>query len=229
MSIFTIGDPHLSLASEKPMDIFAGWGNYTERLEQCWRSIVSDSDTVVLAGDISWAMTLDEACADFAFLEALPGNKIILKGNHDYWWTTMRKMESWAANCGFSTIRFLFNNSFIIDGYGICGTRGWYINESESDNEKILSRELGRLRASINSFDFAACSDAAAFLHYPPIYRGSILKDFVELLKDKGIKKCYYGHLHGASINHAFNGVHEGIEFKLVSADYLKFAPYKIN
>ena len=229
MSIFTIGDPHLSLASEKPMDIFAGWGNYTERLEQCWRNTVSDGDTVVLAGDISWAMTLDEARADFAFLDALPGSKIILKGNHDYWWTTMRKMENWAEECGFSTIRFLFNNSYIISGYGICGTRAWYINEAECDNKKILARELGRLRASIDTLDLDVCSGAAAFLHYPPIYRGSILTDIVELLKVKGIEKCYYGHLHGASINHAFCGMHDGIEFKLISADYLKFAPYKIN
>lgn len=229
MSIFTIGDLHLSLAVGKPMDIFDGWGNYTERLERCWTNIVSPCDTVVVAGDISWGLTLDEAAADFAFLDALPGQKIILKGNHDYWWTTMRKMQNRVAECGFSSIRFLFNNSYIIENVGICGTRSWFYDEDTHDTDKIFLREIGRLKASVASLDLKKCDDAAVFLHYPPIYRGSIVEEIIDILKKSGITRCYYGHLHGASIEHAFNGEYGGIKFKLVSADCLKFAPYKIN
>jgi predicted phosphohydrolase len=229
MSIFVLGDPHLSLGSQKPMDVFEGWGNYTERIKSQWRDTVTEGDTVVLAGDISWAMSLDEARADFAFLEALPGSKIILKGNHDYWWATMKKMNDWLEGCGFSSMRFLFNNSYIAEGFGICGTRSWSNCDGEPDDERVFAREIGRLRASIASLDLAACSDAAVFLHYPPVHRSGAVEEIVDIIRASGIKKCYYGHLHGASVERAYNGEYRGVHFKLVSADYLKFAPYKIR
>lgn len=229
MAVYTIGDLHLSLGGEKPMDIFAGWGNYTARLTENWHNIVAPQDTVVIVGDVSWAMTLEQAVTDFAFINELPGSKIIVKGNHDYWWSTMKKMAGWAQDNGFDTIRFLFNNAYVVEGLGICGTRSWFYDETEYENDKVFARELGRFKASIAALDRTQCRNIAAFLHYPPIYRDNIVQDIITMLKDNGIARCYYGHLHGASIEYAFNGVYEGIDFRLVSADNLKFAPYKIQ
>lgn len=228
MSIFAIGDPHLSFGVQKPMDIFAGWDNYAERLRENWIEAVHKDDTVILVGDISWAMTLDEAIPDFRFFEELPGQKIILKGNHDYWWSTMRKMNDWLGANGCHSIRFLFNNAYIVENFGICGTRSWFYDENEPENEKVFARELGRLQASLAALDRTGCNSMAVFLHYPPIYRGRAVKEIVALLKKNNVQRCYYGHLHGASIPHAFNGVYDGILFQLVSADFLRFSPLKI-
>jgi len=229
MSVFVIGDLHLSLNTEKPMDIFSGWGNYTERLQKAWQDSVEPGDTVVIPGDISWAMSLDEACADFDFINKLPGQKIISKGNHDYWWTTMRKMNDWLADNSFDTIKFLHNNSFICDGFGICGTRSWFYDEDEAEPDKVFLREMGRLKMSLDSLDFSACEDAAVFLHYPPIHRSKAVEDIIGMLKSYGIKRCFYGHVHGPSIKQAFIGEYGGIDFKLISADYLKFSPYIVD
>lgn len=229
MAIYTIGDLHLSLGSDKPMDIFEGWGNYTKRLEKNWRNIVRDGDTVVIVGDISWAMTLDEAQTDFSFIESLPGSKIITKGNHDYWWTTMKKMSAWLDICGFGSIRFLFNNAYVVEDTGICGTRSWFYDEDEYENDKVFAREIGRLDASIAALNGQLCEEKIAFLHYPPVYRGSVVGDILKILKENDIHRCFYGHLHGASIDHAFNGMLDGIEFRLVSADNLDFAPFKVK
>lgn len=228
MSVFAIGDLHLSLGAAKPMDIFQGWDNYARRLEDHWRATVGPEDTVVVVGDLSWAMDLEGASLDFAFLHSLPGRKIVLKGNHDYWWTTMRKMGNWLRDHGFDSIKILFNNAFIAEGLGICGTRSWFYDDGEPADAKIFARELGRLRASLAALDRVACADAAVFLHYPPVYRGNIVREVIDVIREFDIKRCYYGHLHGPSIPNAFNDTYEGIAFQLVSADYLKFAPLKI-
>ena len=149
MSIFAIGDPHLSLGCNKEMNIFAGWHDYVQRLEQNWREWISSEDTVILAGDISWAMNIEDTLADFTFLHRLPGKKYLMKGNHDYWWTTLSKMNAFCAAQGFSTIRFLNNNCYIEEGYAICGTRSWLFDVGQPHDAKVMNRELGRLRASL--------------------------------------------------------------------------------
>lgn len=229
MSIYTIGDLHLSLNSEKPMDVFEGWGNYTERLEHCWRNVVKAEDTVVIVGDVSWAMTLKEAQKDFSFIQSLPGQKIISKGNHDYWWSTMKKLGEWRDENGYDTIRFLHNNAYVVDDVGICGTRSWFYDEEEYETDKVFARELGRLRMSVQALNKLNCKEKIAFLHYPPIYRGNIVEDIVDILTENKIDRCYYGHLHGSSIEYAFNDTYKSIQFRLISADNLNFCPYKVK
>lgn len=229
MSLFVIGDLHFSLATEKPMDIFAGWGNYFERLVDNWQSRVKAEDTVIIPGDVSWAMSLSEAFSDFDCINKLNGNKIILKGNHDYWWTTRRKLDSWLKENSFNSIRILHNDSYVVEDIGICGTRSWFFDENEAKDDRVYQRELGRLEASIKSLKGSKTVENIAFLHYPPIYKNSCCEDIVALLKENGINRCYYAHVHGESIAYAFNGVYDGVEFRLVSADYLSFEPYIIK
>lgn len=226
MALYAIGDPHLSLGAEKPMDIFCGWQDYTQRLAANWQRLVTPQDTVLLCGDISWAMKLEACMADFSFLNTLPGRKILLKGNHDYWWTTRAKMERFCAENGFDTLHFLQNDSYVEGDVTICGTRGWLFDLEDPQDEKVHNRELGRLKASLES---AKKPPIIAFLHYPPIYQNQIEHDFIDLLKAHGVSRCYYGHLHGKSCNYAFQGDYEGISFRLISADYLGFCPIFIS
>lgn len=226
MAIYAIGDLHLSLGGHKPMDIFPGWQDYVSRLEANWRRLVRPEDTVVVAGDISWAMKLEDTQADFEFLNALPGTKILLKGNHDYWWTTVRKMEQFFEDKGFSSFRILHNNSYLVEGKCICGTRSWLFDIEEAHDEKIMNRELGRLRTSMDS---AANNDRIVFLHYPPIYPHADARQVVELLHEYNVKKCFYGHLHGNSIRYAVQGEVDGVDYRLISADALGFCPYKLS
>ncbi len=228
MSLFVIGDLHLSLGVKKPMDIFDGWGDYTGRLYSNWNKAVKPGDTVVVPGDISWGMTPEEAGPDFAFLNALPGDKILLKGNHDYWWQTRKKLETWKAEKGFDTIRFLLNDAYVVENTGIAGTRSWFYEEEQAD-ERVFQRELGRLRSSLQALAEMECGERIAFLHYPPVYRNFSCPEIIAILKEFGVKKCFYGHIHGDSIAYAWNGVTDGISFRLVSADNLGFAPYLIK
>ena len=169
MSLFCIADLHLSLGNDKPMDIFSGWQDYTSRILNNWNSIVKDDDTVVVAGDISWAMKLEDCFNDFDFINnKLKGNKILLKGNHDYWWGTKKKIDSYLKENGFDTIKILFNNSYTVGNYNICGTRGWNLEIDSEEDEKILNRELGRLKLSLDSVDND--KETIVFLHYPPLY-----------------------------------------------------------
>ena len=169
MAIYTIGDLHLSLGCEKPMDIFPGWQGYMEKLERHWNTLVRPEDTVVLAGDTSWAMKLEDTVADFSFLQRLPGQKLLLKGNHDYWWTTVKKMERFLQENGFDSLHILHNNSILAEGLAVCGTRSWMFDVGEAHDEKVMNRELGRLRASLDAAQEGA--ERVAFLHYPPVYR----------------------------------------------------------
>jgi predicted phosphohydrolase len=228
MQLFGIGDLHLSLGvPEKPMDIFQGWENYMELLEQNWRSVVQPEDTVVVAGDLSWGMNLQQAKADFAFLDALPGQKIILKGNHDYWWNSMKKMQQFFVDNGFSTLQILHNNHYAFAQYGICGTRGWVNMNGEEADAKVLAREVQRLEVSIQSA-LAAQLQPIVFLHYPPIYGNAYNYDLLEVLHRYQIADCYYGHIHGKSHQYAFQGQYEETKLHMISGDYIQFNPQKI-
>ncbi|MDY4608420.1 MAG: metallophosphoesterase [Eubacterium sp.] len=222
MSLFAIADTHLSLGTNKPMDSFPGWNDYVARLGNNWNSIVKEEDTVVIAGDISWAMNFDELYEDFSFLNDLNGKKIIVKGNHDYWWNTLSKMNKFIAENNFDSINILQNNSYDVDGISVCGSRGWMFESSEEHDEKILSREVGRIKMSLDS---AVNENRILFLHYPPITTNSSCDEILDTLKEYGIKKCFYGHLHGMATKYAFEGEYDGIDFKLISADRLSFVP----
>lgn len=222
MSLFAIADTHLSLGTNKPMDSFPGWNDYVERLGNNWNSIVKEEDTVVIAGDISWAMNFDELYEDFSFLNDLNGKKIIVKGNHDYWWNTLSKMNKFIAENNLDSINILQNNSYDVDGISVCGSRGWMFESSEEHDEKILSREVGRIKMSLDS---AVNENRILFLHYPPITTNSSCNEILDTLKEYGIKKCFYGHLHGMATKYAFEGEYDGIDFKLISADRLSFVP----
>ncbi|MBQ4612684.1 MAG: metallophosphoesterase [Clostridia bacterium] len=229
MALFAIGDPHLSLGTDKPMTVFPGWDDYVERLEKNWRELVGPQDTVVLAGDISWGMSLEQAREDLAFLNALPGQKLLFKGNHDYWWTTRRKMDTFLSDNGFDTLRIVHNDAVAVDGrFAVCGSRGWFNDDGVEADRKVLLREVGRLRASIEAAKKTGL-EPVVFLHYPPLFAGQRCEELLEVLRDEGIGRCYYGHVHSAGIRMAFNGEHEGVHYQLISADALGFCPMKIT
>lgn len=228
MAVFAIGDTHLSLGVDKPMDIFGGWQDYQDRLLKNWTRLVSPEDTVVIPGDISWALNLENTLEDFKFLDSLPGTKIIGKGNHDYWWETLTKMNAFLEANDLKTIKFLFNNAYEVGDIAICGSRGWFFDDETDSSDKIISRECGRLKTSIDAA-IATGKQPVAFLHYPPISRDKICEPIMQVLLDNKIEKCYYAHLHGASIAYAFRDTYEGIKFDLISADSLEFTPKFIS
>ncbi len=225
MSVFAIGDLHLSLGVQKPMDVFSGWDGYVERLENNWKALVKDGDTVVIDGDISWGMNFEQCCEDFAFLEALSGKKVLVKGNHDYWWNTVSKMMRWFDEKGFKTFEILHNNCIFAEGKALCGTRGWFYDIGQPADEKVMNREAQRLKTSL---EMAKDAEKIVFLHYPPIYSAAKADNLVSVLHEFDVKRCYYGHLHGASIQNAVQGSVDGIEYRLISADALQFCPIKI-
>ena len=223
MALYAIGDTHLSLGSNKPMDVFGGgWEGYVDKLSAGF-SVVRPEDTVVLCGDLSWGMNLAEAQEDFAFLDALPGKKILLKGNHDYWWTTAAKMNRFFDENGFHSLHILHNNCHEYGPYALCGTRGWFYEET--GDQKVFHREVMRLEASLKA---AGEREKLCFLHYPPCYQGYTCPEIMALLEEYGIKRCYYGHLHGGSHRLAVEGRYGEVEYHLVSADYVGFQPQKI-
>lgn len=228
MSIFAIGDTHLSFGTDKPMDIFRGWENYEQRLEKNWKAVVGENDTVVIPGDITWGMTMDEALEDFKFLDALPGEKIILKGNHDYWWSTKRKADLFFEKNQIKTIKVLNNNAYKVGDFALCGSRGWFFDNTAQNDIKVLLREAGRLRTSIQQAEQLG-GEKIAFLHYPPVAGGEVCREIVDVLSEGGVKRCYYGHLHGPALSFAFNSEMFGIEFRLVSGDFLGFCPKLIE
>ena len=229
MSLFAIADTHLSLGADKPMDVFRGWSDYVDRLEENWRRLVTSYDTVVIAGDISWAMKLEECHADFAFLDSLPGTKLLLKGNHDYWWQTKKKIDDYLAANRFDTIKILFNNAFEIGDVAVCGTRGWYYDKDGEHDEKVINREVGRLKLS-HTAALAFNKPIVAFLHYPPVYGDVECEEIMNALTELGITKCYYGHLHGERTHmNAVVGMYKGIDFHLISCDYTRFLPVLVR
>ena len=224
MALYAIGATHLSLSANKPMDVFGGgWEGYVDKLREGF-SRVDAEDTVVLCGDLSWGMGLEEAEADFAFLDALPGaRKLLLKGNHDYWWNTAAKMNRFFQEKGFSTLQILHNNCYFYGDYALCGTRGWFYEEK--GDQKVFKRELIRLEASLKA---AGERRKLCFLHYPPLYQGYRCPEIIALLEQYGVERCYYGHLHGGSHRLAVEGLHGNVEYHLVSADFTGFRPQKI-
>ncbi len=229
MALFAIGDPHLSLDGSKPMTVFSGWDGHVERLTQNWERLVGESDTVVIAGDVSWGMTLEGARADLAYLHRLPGRKLLFKGNHDYWWTTRRKMDNFLDAEGFDTLRIVHNDAVVVDDeIAVCGSRGWFYDAEGAADRLVLLREAGRLRTSIQAAKESGCTPIV-FLHYPPIYAGQICNEIVEVLQQEGIRQCYYGHVHSHGIRQAFNGELDGIRYQLISADAVGFCPVPIK
>lgn len=224
MSLFAIADLHLSLGADKPMDIFPGWAGYVEKLEKNWRENVRPEDTVVIAGDISWGLEIGETKEDFAFLDSLPGTKLLLKGNHDLWFSTKTKVERFFEENGFSTLKILFNNAYEYGDYAICGTRGWMNDQTD---KKVLLRECGRLRLSLEAGKKLG-KKPLVFLHYPPVYGGGECYEILDVLLEYGIERVYYGHIHGYSAGYAINGIRNGIDFQLISCDYIQFNPIKI-
>lgn len=224
MALYAMGDLHLCLGAPKPMDVFGGaWVGYMEKLKR-GLSVITGDDTLILMGDLSWALDLNSAVADFAWINEIPGRKIILKGNHDYWWSTQAKFTKFCLENGFSDLNLLNNNCYFYDDWAICGTRGWFFEEERSGDhdEKVFRRELIRLEASLKA---AGDREKMVFLHYPPRYKGYTCREILDLLESYGVRRCFYGHLHGASHKLAMEGTWDGIEYRLLSADYLDFQP----
>lgn len=229
MALYAIGDLHLSNSTtEKPMDVFGGtWVGYMDKLRE-GLSVVTAEDTTILLGDLSWALDLSQAKEDFAWINKIPGKKIILKGNHDYWWSTAAKFYKFCEENSFSDMFILNNNHYVYNDVAICGTRGWFFEEDRGSthDEKVFKRELLRLEASLKS---AGDLPKIVFLHYPPRYKGYTCDPILDLLKQYDVRRCYYGHLHGASHGLAQEGLWDGVDFKLVSADRLNFEPLRVN
>lgn len=231
MSIYVIADLHLYFSIDKPMNIFGNnWENHAEKIKDNWIKKVKPEDTVLIPGDFSWATYLEDTYEDFKFLNELPGRKILLKGNHDYWWTTLNKMNNYIKKSSFENIDFLYNNSYLIEDRIIVGTRGW-IGNLNTENIKILKRENERLKLSIKSGieKYGRDKEIIVLMHYPPFIKDNMEVDFIKTLKDYNVKKCYYGHLHAESHKDAVEGKIEDIEFKLVSSDYMNFDLVKID
>ncbi len=227
MALYAIGDLHLSLGTDKPMDVFGGtWAGYVGKLRAGF-STVGPEDTTVLLGDLSWAQGLDRAAADFTFINEIPGRKLIVKGNHDYWWPTAAKFKKFCEEHGFENMELLHNNCGLYGETALCGSRGWFFEENRegTHDEKIYNRELSRLERSLQA---AGDREKLCFLHYPPRYRGYQCPEILELLRRYGVRRCFYGHLHSGSHRLAVEGEIEGVSFSLVSADYVNFKPIRI-
>ena len=235
MSIYVIADLHLSFSNNKPMDIFGeNWKDHAIKIEENWIKKVKEEDYVILPGDFSWAMYLEETKLDFQYLNSLPGKKILLKGNHDYWWSTVTKTNNFLKDNDIKNIDILYNNSYLAEDKIIVGTRGWNILDTDCDS-KMIKRECARLELSIKDgiIKFGNDKEIIAFLHYPPItkeYKSIPEKsEFVKILNKYGIKRCYYGHLHGKAHSDAVEGKIGEVTYKLISADYLNFDLLKID
>ena len=227
MSLYAIGDLHLSFSAEKPMDVFGDkWENHAEKLRQGF-SKLNEDDVCVICGDLSWGMGLEQTREDFLFIHSLPGKKIILKGNHDYWWSTATKAKRFFAENGIDSIDILFNNSSFYENYALCGTRGWFYEEEKGDghDKKIMLREIARLETSLNA---AGAREKLVFLHYPPRYKGYTCQEILDILEKYGVRQCFYGHLHGGSHKLALEGLWDGIFYRLLSADYVNFQPQPV-
>lgn len=228
MAIFAISDLHLPLGVNKPMDVFGSkWSNYVERLRDNWQKIVSKDDIVIMPGDISWATYLEDSVKDFEYINSLNGRKVILKGNHDFWWSTMNKLREFLAEHSFDTIEFVHNTAVMYGDTAICGTRGWNIaHENSSDEDKkIFLREKQRMILSLEEAKKKGAKRIIAAMHYPPVERDGDNFDFIDIFKEYGVRKCIYGHLHAAAQSYAVQGDVMGVDLELVSCDYLKFVP----
>ena len=227
MALYAIGDLHLSLGSDKPMDVFGGgWENYVEKLKAGFSSLSPD-DVCVLCGDLTWGMSLQESLEDFRFIGALPGKKIILKGNHDYWWSTATKAKNFFAQNGIGDIDILNNNCFFYGDTAICGTRGWFYEEEVhgAHDKKVMAREVMRLETSLKA---AGDAEKICFFHYPPRFKNYVCREIVDMLSAYCVKQCWYGHIHSHGHRFAVEGPVEGVDYHMVSADYVGFTPVRV-
>lgn len=229
MAIWAMADLHLSLGTDKPMDSFRGWYDYVNKIEKSWHECIAPEDTVVIPGDFSWGIDLEEALPDFHFIEELPGKKLVMKGNHDYWWTTRSKTEKFFAEKGLKTIGILHNNSVLCEGKALCGTRGWVFMPNEAHDLKISAREAARLELSLQDSLRFPDAEKIVFLHYPPVYANEVVPNIFDVLHKYDVKRVYYGHIHGAARSVANEGEIMGINFKLISADHLNFNFFPIE
>jgi len=239
VSVFTIADLHLSTASDHEMDVFGSrWQDYTKKIVKNWRAVIRDEDTVILPGDISWAMNLNEAKGDFALLDSLPGKKLLGKGNHDFWWDTATKCHKFFAENKFSTLSLLYNNAFVTEDFIVCGTRGWFLEKTqqltvgEVDFEKISNRELLRLRIGLDAARALQQNgnlekEILCFLHFPPLWGDFVAKKMLKTMQEYGVKRCYYGHIHG-TYHAPRTQTYESLTLSLVSSDFLDFVPHRI-
>ena len=221
MSIFAISDLHLSFGTDKPMNVFKGWENHTERITANWKRLIGENDTVILPGDFSWGLKMEETLNDFAFLEKLPGKKIFIKGNHDLWWSTVKKIRTFWEQNGFKSFDLVFNSSLVAEGYAIAGTRGWFYDEKGT--AKIKQREAGRLETSLKEAEKTGLP-ILTFLHYPPVYNDCVCEEIMSVLKAHNITHVYCGHIHGAGFHNMINE-YDGIKFTLISCDCVDFTP----
>ncbi len=211
------------------MDVFKGWEDYVPRLRKNWESVVGENDTVVVAGDVSWAMRLDDALQDLSFIHSLSGRKLIIKGNHDYWWSTKRKIENFLADHNLSSIGIIHNSAEVVGNIAVCGTRGWLYDAESAEDLKIVSREVGRLNASLDAAEKSGAKPTV-FLHYPPVYDHMECREIVDVLVKRKVTDCYFGHIHGSfAAEKAPAGKYKGIRMHLISGDYLKFMPLLIR
>lgn len=222
--LYAISDLHLSLGTDKPMTIFRGWDNYVDRIKSNWVRLVKNDDTVVLPGDFSWGLKLEDTLEDFEFLDSLPGKKIFLKGNHDLWWSTVKKVTEFFDENDIKTVSLVYNNAISVGDKTVCGTRGWFYDQSEDD--KIRKREVGRLRRSLEAAEEIG-GEKIVFLHYPPVYGDYVCNDILAVLKEFKITKIYHGHIHGSGFNSSVSE-YDGIKFNLISADCIDFTPFLI-
>jgi predicted phosphohydrolase len=245
MSIFVIGDLHLSTnrSTNKSMEKFGRrWMGYTEKLRRNWEAVVSPEDTVVIPGDISWAMKMEEALSDFQFLESLPGKKLIGKGNHDFWWSTAAKMNAFFEENRITSVHILNNNAYLVENQVLCGTRGWFLDERQQvtvgsvDYDKIVNREVIRLKLSLDSAAALqkSCAEergftppVSVFLHFPPVWVDFVCRPFVDTLHEYGDPDCYFGHIHGV-YGAPRQTLFEGIRMHLISSDAMDFTLYRI-
>ena len=227
MALYAIGDLHLSLDGKKSMEVFGGrWQDYIHKIEQGF-SLLKEDDVCVLCGDLTWGMSMEDALPDFQFLARLPGKKIILKGNHDFWWSTASKAYRFFEQNELQGFEILNNNCILYGDHALCGTRGWFYEEERGGehDKKIMLREAGRLEMSLKA---AGERQKLVFLHYPPKYQGYACEEILALLREHHVSLCCYGHIHGKGCASAFQGQFEETVFKMVSADYLDFVPLKI-
>ncbi|MBQ5834302.1 MAG: metallophosphoesterase [Clostridia bacterium] len=242
MSLYVMADLHLSSDGSKSMAVFgARWTDYMEKIRKNWNAVVTEEDTVIVPGDISWALKLEDALEDFRFLESLPGKKLIGKGNHDFWWSTLSKMNAFLEQNEMHSIRFLYNNAYALEDFIVCGTRGWFLEESqqntvgEVDYSRIVDREVIRLRLSLDEAVKLQKEQEAlgkslpilVFLHFPPVWNGFVCQEILDILRAYRVKTCYFGHIHGAYYPPRMTE-HEGLELVLTSADFLHFSPMPI-
>lgn len=227
MALYAISDLHLAFNANKPMDIFGEkWYLHHEKIRNNWINKINEEDTVLIGGDISWSMNIEEGMEDLKWIHELPGRKIIIKGNHDYWWTSITKL-----NTLYEDMHFIQNNFFNYENFAICGTRGWICpggDKFAEEDKKIYQREQIRLKLSLDAAVSKGYEDIICMIHYPPTNEKFEDSAFTDIFKAYGVKKVIYGHLHGPSLARVLNGYRDGIEYIMTSCDFINFDPVKV-